>query len=98
MPGQDFITTANNALHAKLGLSCKLTEIGKLRVKGNNENEISDTFVGRINNQEELKPNDLMWKDGKFLSVPEIKQLMAQKKTTPHLAKSLELYLAKLPR
>jgi hypothetical protein len=61
--------------------------------RGNSENEISETYVGRIRSGSELKPSDPMWKDGRFLSVEEIKQLIIQKKTTPHLAMSLELYI-----
>lgn len=94
LPSQDYAVAANDAVHKKLDLSCELEDIGKIRVKGNNENEISETYVGHIDNDTELKPNDPMWKDGKFLSVEEIKQLITQKKTTPHLAMSLALYLS----
>ena len=93
MPEQDYAAAADDALHKKLGLTCKLTGIGKIRVKGNNENEISETYVGHIDNDSDLKSNDPMWKGGKFLTVEEIKKLIAEKKTTPHLAQSLDLYL-----
>ncbi len=93
LPGQDYDAAAADALHKKLGLFCKLTEIGKIKVRGNSENEISETYVGHIGSDSELKPNDPNWKEGRFLSVDEIKRLIIQKMTTPHLEMSLELYL-----
>ncbi len=94
LPGQDYDTAADDAVHKKLGLFCNLTEIGRIRVRGNNENEVSQTYVGHVDKDSGLKPNDPMWKGGKFLNVEEIKQSIAQKKTTLHLAQSLELYLS----
>ncbi len=93
LPGQDYEAAAEDVLRRKLGFHANLQRLGKIRVKGNNENEISETYVAHISNDSELKPNDPMWKEGKFLSVDEIKRLISQKKTTPHLEMSLELYL-----
>lgn len=94
LPGQDYATAANTALHEKLGLSCKLTEIGKMRVVGNSENEISETYVGYVNDDDEVKPRDPLWKDGKFLTLEEVEALIAGNKATPHLAMALELYFS----
>lgn len=47
LPGQSFKETAENALHEKLGITGNLIEIGKLRVQGNNENEISILLYAR---------------------------------------------------
>ncbi len=65
--------------------------IGKIRVKDLLENEMSATYIGY--SDEKMNLNKKKIKDGKLLTVEEIRELAKRDKVTPHLLLSLDLYL-----
>jgi len=91
MAGQDYDETARSALRETLGIGCRLTMIGKARIKDKWENEISATYVGYSDAAMNFNPKQI--ECGKFLTVSEIKKLPKQKNVTPHRAHSLGVYL-----
>ncbi len=91
LPGEDYDTTAKRALKSMLRLSCALYKIGKIRVRTSSENEISETYLGHIRTHSEIC--DPTAEDSKFFTIEEIRELALQKKTTPHLIQSVEIYM-----
>lgn len=91
LPGEDYDASAVKALDRVLGLTCRITKIGKIRVKSKAENEISETYVCHLGDNSQI--TDPTVEKAAFFTAEEIKQLANKKQTTPHLIKSLELYL-----
>jgi len=91
LSGQTCDQVAQESLLHNLGINCKLRSIGKIRVHDQYENEISETYIGFSDKPMSLNKKEI--EDGKFLTVNNIKELIKQENVTPHLVKSLEIYL-----
>ena len=84
--GNDYLKT----LLPQLPIESKLEFIGEFRVHDTWENEINGLYICKIAN-EELPPAFLA--DRSFLTIPELKVLITEHKTTPHLSAAVELIL-----
>lgn len=89
--GSTYKQTAYQSLKNKMGVSCALDYIGKVRVHDEYENEISTLYVGKISRGVKIKPNPD--EPGRFFTTDELRKLPSENKVTPYVLQSLDLYL-----
>ena len=75
-------------LKSFLNLDLPLEKIGEGRVKDEIENEHIVVFLCKSEKVKNLNPDES--DEGQFMNIDEVKELINQKQTTPHLAKALK--------
>lgn len=88
--GESYDFTAHQALKEFLSLELQLSTIGKVRVEDTIENELVTVYLGTTEKIESM--NSAHMEGGEFLARESIQKLIDGKKTTPHLAASMQLY------
>lgn len=91
--GQDYNMTAHRALKEFLDLEVNLDHIATVHVEDAIENELVAVYTGKSNDIPLINAQHM--EQGRFMKVAEIAELVKNKKTTPHLEMSLDIFLKK---
>ena len=88
---ESYEQTARHALREYLGLDCALTLLGNAHVRDEYGNELITVYTARA---DRIPRRDLRFITKEtFLTTREIRDLVRLRKTTPHLAKAIALYM-----
>lgn len=87
--GESYEATARRLLQATFGIDCPLNAVGKIRVQDGHENEISQMFTGRSDQEFTVNPEG--FDDGRFLTAEEARRLAHDQKATPYLVRAIEI-------
>lgn len=87
---ESYDDTAHRALREFLGLDSPLSRLGKARVHDSIENELVAVYTTHADSIPHLNADHSA--EGKFLDLKDVRDIISQGDTTPHLAVCVELY------
>ncbi len=87
---EGYDDTAHRALHEFLGLESPLSFLGKARVHDSVENELVAIYTTQADSIPHLNTDHSA--EGKYLDLKDVRDIISQGNTTPHLAVCVELY------
>jgi isopentenyl-diphosphate delta-isomerase len=94
LPNQTPEDAALSSLKEQLGISCELKPLGNITARSKYDNEISITYLGVCDKN--IFPNKKALRSGEFMKTEAIHDLTLLDRATPHLGRSIDLYIQKM--